>query len=69
LETTDRVTLEQHLFGCTWCMTYLKQIDRAVELTAQLRRPPPTPPEEPSDDPKVLSDQLGALFRSRKPAK
>ena len=65
MQTADRVTLEQHLFGCTWCMTYLKQVERAVELTAQLRRPPETPP----DDPKGLSDELGALFRSRKPAK
>jgi len=26
LDTIDRIKFEQHLFGCTWCMTYLKQV-------------------------------------------
>jgi hypothetical protein len=59
LETADRVKFEQHLFGCTWCMTYLKQTERAIELTAQLRRPPePTPPAP------VDTGRLAALFRT-----
>ena len=37
LAVADRVKFEQHLFGCTWCMTYLKQVDRAVELTTFVR--------------------------------
>ena len=65
MDTAARVTLEQHLFGCTWCMTYLKQVDRAVELTAQLRKPPETPPHDAEE----LSEKLGALFRARKPTK
>ena len=58
LDTADRVTFEQHLFGCTWCMTYLKQMDRTIALTAQLKQP--TPPEPvPVDEGK-----LAVLFRS-----
>jgi Putative zinc-finger len=56
LDSADRVKFEQHLFGCTWCMTYLKQADRAIELTAQLRRP--VEPEA------VDTGKLATLFRS-----
>lgn len=55
LDVADRATFEQHLFGCTWCMTYLKQADRAIELTAQLRAP-----AEPAA---VDTGKLAALFR------
>jgi hypothetical protein len=55
LALEDRATFEQHLFGCTWCMTYLKQMDRAIELTAQLREPVNAPPADPG--------KLTALFR------
>jgi len=65
LETPARVTLEQHLFGCTWCMTYLKQVERSVELVAQLRQPA----EAPSGDPGELQQKLAGVFRQRKPAK
>lgn len=57
LDTADRVKFEQHLFGCTWCMTYLKQVDRAIELTAQLGRP--AAPEPAAVD----EGKLAALFR------
>lgn len=56
LEVADRVKFEQHLFGCTWCMTYMKQADRAIELTAQLMQP-----VEPVQ---VDTGKLAALFRS-----
>lgn len=56
LDAADRVKFEQHLFGCTWCMTYLKQADRAIELTAQLRRPVEPEP--------VDTGKLASLFRS-----
>ena len=58
LDSADRVKFEQHLFGCTWCMTYLKQMDRAIELTAQLGRP--APPEPVSAD----TGKLAGLFRA-----
>lgn len=56
LDAADRVGFEQHLFGCTWCMTYLKQADRAIELTTQLRRPVEPEP--------VDTGKLAALFRN-----
>jgi hypothetical protein len=56
LDLADRVKFEQHLFGCTWCMTYLKQANRAIELTAQLRTP-----AEPAT---VDTGKLAALFRT-----
>ncbi len=56
LDAADRATFEQHLFGCTWCMTYLKQADRAIELTALLRQPAEPVP--------VDRGKLVALFRS-----
>jgi hypothetical protein len=65
METAARVTFEQHLFGCTWCMTYLKQVERTVELTAQLQRPQETPPSDSQE----LPQKLAALFRTRKPTK
>ena len=57
LDTADRVKFEQHLFGCTWCMTYLKQMDRTIELTAQLARPA-APEPAPVD-----TGKLAVLFR------
>ena len=60
LSTGDRVTFEQHLFGCTWCMTYLEQVNRTVELTAQLR-----PTEASPVDTRKLTD----LFRTWRRAK
>ena len=57
LDTADRVTFEQHLFGCTWCMTYLKQVDRTIELTAQLAGPAPVEPAP------VDTAKLALLFR------
>lgn len=56
LDTADRVKFEQHLFGCTWCMTYLKQTERAIELTAQLGQPPEPVP--------VDTAKLATLFRT-----
>jgi len=58
LDTADRVRFEQHLFGCTWCMTYLKQMDRAIELIAQLGRP-----AEPVSVP-IDTTKLAGLFRA-----
>lgn len=56
LDTADRIKFEQHLFGCTWCMTYLKQAERAIELTAQLGHPAdPTP---------VDTSKLATLFQT-----
>jgi hypothetical protein len=57
LDTADRVSFEQHLFGCTWCMTYLKQMDRTIELTAQLGQP--VAPESESVD----TGKLAVLFQ------
>jgi anti-sigma factor RsiW len=39
LDGTDRARVEQHLFACTWCMTYVSQMNRTVELTARLKEP------------------------------
>jgi anti-sigma factor RsiW len=58
LDSADRVRVEQHLFGCTWCMTYLKQMDRTIALTAQLQQPA-APEPVPVD-----TRQLAALFRT-----
>ncbi|MFL5306925.1 MAG: zf-HC2 domain-containing protein [Polyangia bacterium] len=55
LAVADRVTFEQHLFGCTWCMTYLQQVNRGVELTTQLR--------EPSEPGPIDTQKLATLFR------
>src|SRR5207237_7590835 len=67
LDTADRVTFEQHLFGCTWCMTYLKQLDRTIELTAQLGRPAPVEPAVVEtaklDTARLDTAKLAALFR------
>jgi predicted anti-sigma-YlaC factor YlaD len=35
----DRLRFEQHLYACTWCMTYLNQMRRTVEWTSQLAAP------------------------------
>jgi len=56
LDSTDRINFEQHLFGCTWCMTYLKQTERAIELTTQLRQPAAPAP--------VDTSKLAALFKT-----
>ncbi|HVV17348.1 MAG TPA: zf-HC2 domain-containing protein [Polyangia bacterium] len=69
METAARVTFEQHLFGCTWCMTYLKQVERAVELTGQLQQPQETSASAPPEAPDQLAQKLAALFRTRKPVK
>ena len=70
LEMDARVTFEQHLFGCTWCMTYLKQVERAVELTAQVGQPQETSsPVQSPELPQDLPQKLAALFRTRKPVK
>ena len=61
LEPADRVKFEQHLFGCTWCMTYLKQVNRAVELTTQLR--------QPSEPAPIDTQKLVTLFRNWKRSK
>ena len=37
LEPADRVQFEQHLYACTWCMTYLTQLRRSVEWTRALQ--------------------------------
>ena len=58
LDVVDRVTFEQHLFGCTWCMTYMKQVKRTIELTGQLKEPAPPPPAD--------TQKLTALFRAWK---
>jgi predicted anti-sigma-YlaC factor YlaD len=58
LDEHDRVVFEQHLFGCTWCMTYLKQIKRTIELTGQVKQP------EAVDVPR-----LSALFQGWKGGK
>lgn len=36
LEPADRVQFEQHMYACTWCMTYLTQLRRSVEWTQAL---------------------------------
>jgi anti-sigma factor RsiW len=36
MSVEDRVSFEQHLHACTWCMTYLGQMRRTQKLTAQL---------------------------------
>ena len=56
LDTADRINFEQHLFGCTWCMTYLKQTERALELTAQLRRP--------ADPAPIDTSKLATVFQA-----
>ena len=35
LTTAERVRFEQHLHACTWCMTYLAQMRRTIELSAR----------------------------------
>jgi hypothetical protein len=51
----DRVGFEQHVFACSWCMTYLEQMKRSIALTGQLRE------GEVSRETKA---KLGDLFRS-----
>ena len=46
LVAEDRVRFEQHLHACTWCMTYLKQMKRTVDLTRQLAEPTPSATRE-----------------------
>jgi hypothetical protein len=55
LDAADRARFEQHLFGCTWCMDYLKQMRGAVAAVGSLQR------EEPVDAP-----ALAALFRAHR---
>ena len=56
LGAEDCAHFEQHLFGCTWCMTYLKQMDRTIAVVGSLRSD-----EKPAD-----ASLLGALFRSHR---
>jgi hypothetical protein len=59
LEAADRARFEQHLFGCTWCMDYLKQMNRTIATVGSLR----------SDDALEApghAASLGALFRARR---
>jgi hypothetical protein len=53
LEAEDCARFEQHLFGCTWCMTYFKQMDRTIAIIGSLR----------SGEKPVDAAALGALFR------
>jgi hypothetical protein len=59
LDAADHARFEQHLFACTWCMTYLKQVDRTVAIVGALRK------EGPPFDP----TSLVALFRGRRRTK
>ena len=36
LRAEERVRFEQHLYACTWCMTYLGQMRRTVACASQL---------------------------------
>jgi hypothetical protein len=56
LDAEDCARFEQHLFGCTWCMTYLKQMDRTIAVVGALRSD-----EKPAD-----AAALGALFRTHR---
>lgn len=56
LEPADRVQFEQHLYACTWCMTYLTQLRRSVEWTRQLGAAAP----ETSPD---TREALSQMFR------
>jgi hypothetical protein len=51
----DRVGFEQHVFACTWCMTYLEQMKSSIALSEQLRE------GEVSSETKA---KLGELFRT-----
>jgi hypothetical protein len=64
LDAGDRARFEQHLFACTWCMTYLKQMDRTVAIVGELGRGEPDPAAEPDD-----AASLGALFRAHQQKK
>jgi hypothetical protein len=56
LDADDCARFEQHLFGCTWCMTYLKQMERTILAARSLRGG-----EKPAD-----AAALGALFRAHR---
>lgn len=43
LEAADRVQFEQHLYACTWCMTYLTQLRRSVDWSKQVGEAAPGP--------------------------
>lgn len=36
LDADERACVEQHLYACTWCMTYLDQLRRTLDWTRQL---------------------------------
>jgi hypothetical protein len=55
LDAADRARFEQHLFGCTWCMDYLKQMNRTISAVGALARAPSA--NEPAPE-------FGALFRA-----
>jgi hypothetical protein len=62
LDAGDRARFEQHLFACTWCMTYLKQMDRTVAIVGELGRREPAEAAEALEPTDAAS--LGPLFRA-----
>jgi hypothetical protein len=58
LDAGDRARFEQHLFACTWCMDYLKQMRTTVALTGEPRGTEP-----------VDHARLGAFFRAARTKK
>lgn len=36
LATADQVRFEQHLHACTWCMTYVRQLQQTVTAVGTL---------------------------------
>jgi anti-sigma factor RsiW len=60
LSAAEQVRFEQHLHACTWCMTYLAQMRRTVELTARVSEPE----SESESDSTVDHAQLLELYRT-----
>jgi hypothetical protein len=56
LDAADSARFEQHLFACTWCMTYAKQMERTIEVVGALR----------DGEPPADTTTLAALFRAHK---
>jgi hypothetical protein len=56
LDAADRARFEQHLFACTWCMTYLKQMERTIVIVGQLS----------SQNKPVDATSLAAMFRAHR---
>ena len=55
LPSEERARFEQHLHGCTWCMTYLDQLRTTVCFVRQLGEP-----EVANSETRA---KLGELFR------